>query len=125
MNHLNKYLDMPKKFYGIAVEADIACKQVERATKELIPRARGDEQLSDYLMKVCELYEKTDKLITDTKALLQEIGYDCKAVMEGADIRNKMREHLDMIDVLIHQREQLITQLNEAIRTTRTTQQPA
>lgn len=106
-NHLNKYLDLPKKFMGMCIDINVALKQQERVLVHIAKsrEVRDNEKLSDFVIKSAELNQKTEELLVYLKDFLQEVAGDAEAVMDGARLRNKLQDSSETIEHLIHQRD--------------------
>jgi hypothetical protein len=109
-NHLNKYFELKYEFHAKVRDLDIAVQQSNRDLQKLISKAKNDEQLGDFLVKSAAINEQVTELILWNKKFLEEVVYDSKA-LDGAKVRNLLRDQLDMINMLYSQRETYINEL--------------
>lgn len=116
-NHLNKYFELPKQFHEKSVELEVLVRQSTRLINELIQHVRGNEKQSDFLVHSAKINEQVLEFLAWQKNINQEILNDSKAIIEGARLRNQMRDYLDMINVLVNQRETVINEFAAAKRT--------
>jgi hypothetical protein len=107
-NHLLKYLDLPKIFMAKSVEVTIAIKQQNRMIEELIPTVKGNEKMADFLIKSAETNEAVESMLVYLKDLLQEVAHDANFLVEGAKVRNKLKDMQYLVDTAVRQREILI-----------------
>jgi hypothetical protein len=113
INHLNKYFELKYEFHAKVRDLDIAVQQSNRDLQKLISKAKNDEQLGDFLVKSAAINEQVIDLIAFNKKFLEEVIYDSKA-LDGAKVRNLLRDQLDMINMLYSQRENYINELKGA-----------
>lgn len=96
---LLKFLALQKKFYSLAVDVEISVKQTERKLNKLIPKARVDSELAEFLISVKEQGENVLKLLHETRNFLQEIVNDAE-VVENAKKRDLIKDYQMYIELL-------------------------
>lgn len=103
---LIKFLALQKKFYSLAVEVEISVKQTERKLSKLIPKARLDSELAEFIISVKEQGENVLKLLYDAKHFLQEVISDAE-VIENAKKRDLIKDYQMYIEALQSELNQL------------------
>lgn len=120
--HLLKYLDLPRIFMAKSVEITIAVKQQNRTIEELIPQVKGNEKMADFLIKSADTNEAIESMLMYLKDLLQEVANDANFLVEGAKVRNKLKDMQYLVDTAVRQREIAIstkaTDLPESVKPT-------
>lgn len=96
---LLKFLSLQKKFYSLSVDVEISVKQTERKLNKLIPKARVDSELAEFLISVKEQGENVLKLLHETRNFLQEIVNDAE-VVENAKKRDLIKDYQMYIELL-------------------------
>jgi small-conductance mechanosensitive channel len=123
-SRLWKYLELPQEFQMQAGEIDIVSKQQLRICAKLAahlakqrPKTGKDfemnEWLKDFVMKSADLNDKTIHLLDYLKSTIQEICNDAKALKDGANLNRIIRDQGEKIEVVMKERDELQTQLND------------
>jgi len=117
-----KYVDITGIFYNKANDVSIACRQSQRQcenmAKQLATRKAKTpeeferiESLKEFVLKTTSANEKMLSLLDYVTGLLVEISEDSKVLIEGAIIRDRLKDQEDTVIMLTQQRESLITQM--------------
>jgi hypothetical protein len=119
-----KYVEMPHKFYNIANDIKIASlqqiRQCEEFAKELSrvnPKTPGQfeksERMKQFLISTHDLNTRTVALIGYIHDFLGKVAQDANTLIEGAVLRDKLKEAGISLEYAWQQRDELIKQLND------------
>lgn len=122
-----KYTDVTRVFYTRANSVNLTCKQSQRICEQLAnrlskvrPKSPNEfeqhEFMKDFVIKTVQVNEEILELLNYTQGFLQDIENDAKVLIEGAIIRDQLREQSDKIEALISQREETINKIYNEVR---------
>jgi hypothetical protein len=122
MDNRLKYVDISGTFRNQASGILIACKQSQRScevmAKQLATRKPKTpeefdriEAMKDFVLKTSSLNDKVLSLLDYMTGLLTDISEDSKILIEGAIIRDRLNDQSEQVEILVQQREALITDL--------------
>lgn len=122
-----KYVDLPRVFEQRASEVRISAKQHLRACERLAghlsrqkPKDAQEfervEWMKDFVMKTAELNERTIKLLENLRAELQAVADDAKALIEGGQLLDRLRDQSDVIKLMQAARDAATLKLYEQKR---------
>ena len=117
-----KYVEMPREFNHKANEITIACRQMlrsgEQIAKELSrakvntgPEFERNEALKDFVLKSAQSTEKMLDLLTYMTGFLNDIAADAKVLIDGAILRDKLKDQSLKIENLMDHRDTLVKDL--------------
>jgi hypothetical protein len=118
MTHLMKYLEYPKQFQDKARNLEIDCRRQERELiifakrlNSIRVKRKEDflelEKMKDFLVVSAEMNTRTLNMLEWTHKLLQEISLDATAVIDGAKLRDQLKDNADTLESLLAHREKL------------------
>jgi hypothetical protein len=118
MTHLMKYLEYPKQFHDKARNLEIDCRRQERELiifakrlNSIRVKRKEDflelEKMKDFLVVSAEMNTRTLNMLEWTHKLLQEISLDATAVIDGAKLRDQLKDNADTLESLLAHREKL------------------
>lgn len=119
-----KYVDISANFYNKANDVSIACKQSQRhceiIAKQLANRKHKTqeefekiESMKEFVLKTSKLNDSVLALLDYMSGLLTEISEDSKVLIEGAIIRDRLKDQSENIESLMEQRDKAATELYE------------
>lgn len=122
-----KYADITKVFHTRANDVNLACKQSQRICEQLAqrltkvrPKSSNEfeqhEFMKEFVLKTAKTNEEILSLLEYTHGFLQDIMTDAKVLIDGAIIRDQLREQSDKIESLINQREQTVNKIYAEVR---------
>lgn len=131
-----KYMEMPREFHHRANEIYIAAKQslrtCEIAAKALAkekPKTPADfervEAMKEFLLTTAKSNEKVLDLLKYLNGFLQDIATDAKVLIDGAIIRDRLRDQSSTIEILMQQRDNAVKDIYDLRKDQIHTQQPA
>lgn len=117
-----KYVEMPREFHHKANEIHIACKQMLRSGEEIAkklarekvttgPEFERNEALKDFVLKSAQSTEKMIDLLTYMTGFLNDIAADAKVLIDGAILRDKLKDQSLKIESLMDHRDTLVKNL--------------
>jgi len=120
-----KYVEMPREFRHRANDIHILCKQSLRACEVLAKKITNaktkdhiefekNEALKDFVLKTSQANEKTLELLIYINGFLAEIAEDAKVLIDGAILRDKLKDQSLKIENLIEHRESLVKNLYDS-----------
>lgn len=120
-----KYVEMPREFYLRANEINIACRQMLRSGEEIAkqlsrakvkdgPEFERNEALKDFVLKSAQSTEKMLELLTYMTGFLNDIASDAKVLIEGAILRDKLKDQSLKIESLMDHRDSLVKSLYDS-----------
>jgi hypothetical protein len=113
-----KYLEYPKQFQDKARNLEIDCRRQERELiifakrlNSIRVKRKEDflelEKMKDFLVVSAEMNTRTLNMLEWTHKLLQEISLDATAVIDGAKLRDQLKDNTDTLESLLAHREKL------------------
>lgn len=123
-----KYVDVTRIFYSRANDVNLACKQSQRICEQLVhrlakvrPKSPNEfeqhEFMKDFVLKTAKTNEEILNLLNYTHGFLQDVVDDAKVLIDGAVIRDRLREQSDKIEALIMQRDSTVNQIYNEVST--------
>lgn len=121
-----KYLDMSRTFRNRASEIDLSCKTSQRVCVELAKRlARVKaktpdefehvEKMKQIVITTSAANEQMLEMLNYMRGLLLQVCDDAEALVDGANIRNKLEMQSETIEILMQQTRN-IDELKDALR---------
>lgn len=120
-----KYVEMPREFYHRANEINIACRQMLRSGEQIAkqlsrakvkdgPEFERNEALKDFVLKSAQSTEKMIDLLTYMTGFLNDIATDAKVLIDGAILRDKLKDQSLKIESLMDHRDTLVKYLYDS-----------
>lgn len=114
-----KYVEMPREFYLRANEILISCKQTLRSGEQIAlelsrshvktgPEFEKNEALKDFVLKSAQSAERMLDLLTYMTGFLNDIAADAKVLIEGAILRDKLRDQTKTLQLLWQQEDKTV-----------------
>lgn len=117
-----KYLEISDAFNARATEVDLFCKQSQLICEKLakkLSREKADprnEYLREFVVKVAKNNERTIELLSYMKGFLQDILNDSQVLIDGAILRDKLKDQSITIEVLMETQNKLVDDLRGRIK---------
>ena len=117
-NYLNKYLDVTREWKNHVIELKVMLATNNRLYSALAKdqKFRSIPKISELILSTSQLNDRVHQLLDWTKDFLEDVEKDAKAVFDGAELRNKLKDQSDTIIQLMNHRDKLETQLIDEIR---------
>lgn len=122
-----KYVEILDAFNCRATEVDLFCKQSQRICEKLAKKLAADkpktahefeksEYLKEFVVKVSKNNERTIELLMYIKGFLQDILDDSAVLIEGAVLREKLKDQSTTIEILMQTQTNLVNDLRRGIK---------
>lgn len=122
-----KYVEISNEFNNRATQVDLFCKQSQiictKLAKKLAtenPKTQHEFERSEYLkefvMKTAKNNEATVELLMYIKGFIQDIMDDSAVLIEGAVLRDKLKDQSTTIEILMQTQTDLVNDLRGRIK---------
>lgn len=123
-----KYIEMPMAFYNLANDIEISCRQNMRNCEEyakkiqhLSPKRLEDierlDKMKKFLLSSHDQSTRTIMLLDKIKFFLSEIAQDASTLVQGAILRDKLKDASESLEIAWRQRDEAIKRTYEWQRT--------
>lgn len=97
-NYKEKYLRINLDYAPMAGRVDQVMTTQKRLVEKLVKRRDLPEDVKALLLTVAESIEATDDLMDFTKKFFHGVVDDANALLEGADLRNKIKWQSQLLE---------------------------
>jgi flagellar biosynthesis/type III secretory pathway chaperone len=85
-----KYIRLNKDFPNKAGKLK-SLLEAQRRLLETLSKSKQSDKVKELMIASAEAYDVSDDLLTYTHNVLQGVAKDCEVLIDGANLRNKLR----------------------------------
>lgn len=122
-----KYVEICNEFNARATQVDLFCKQSQMVCTKLARKLATEnpntqhefersEYLKEFVMKTAKNNEATVELLSYMKGFLQDIMDDSAVLIEGAILRDKLKDQSTTIEILMQTQTDLVDDLRRRVK---------